>query len=161
MGNVDVDQGVIRIETSKSGEGREVPLTESMIELMLPMVVNRDPEEPLFPVRDMRYAWRRLCDDAGVAYGKNGYVIHDTRRTAARTKRSAGVSESVTNATMGWKPGSKMLSRYGLPRGRGQRRPWSRFGRELNSLQSVMQFVRNSSQLSQNGMIHQIIPCTM
>jgi hypothetical protein len=43
-----------------------------------------------------------------------GYIIHDTRRTAARTQRSAGVAESVTSQILGWKPGSKMYARYGI-----------------------------------------------
>src|SRR5215470_19508548 len=55
------------------------------------------------------------CQNAGVKYGKTeGYVIHDSRRTAARTKRAAGVSETVTCKIMGWKPGSKMFARYGI-----------------------------------------------
>jgi len=63
----------------------------------------------------MRHAWKRLCKNAGVKSGKaEGYVIHDTRRTAARTKRAAGVSETVTCKIMGWKPGSKMFARYGI-----------------------------------------------
>ena len=63
----------------------------------------------------MRHAWKRLCKNASVKCGKAvGYVIHDTRRTAARTKRAAGVSESVTCKIMGWKPGSKMFARYGI-----------------------------------------------
>src|SRR5262249_29299358 len=60
-------------------------------------------------------AWKRLCKEAGVKAGKlDGYVIHDTRRTTARTKRAAGVAETVAAATLGWKPGSKMFARYGI-----------------------------------------------
>jgi hypothetical protein len=40
--------------------------------------------------------------------------MHDCRRTAARTKRSAGVDETVISRTAGWKPGSKMFARYGI-----------------------------------------------
>src|ERR1019366_2774040 len=45
---------------------------------------------------------------------KDGYIIHDTRRTAARTQRSAGVPETVACEILGWKPGSKMFARYGI-----------------------------------------------
>ena len=41
-------------------------------------------------------------------------TIHDTRRTTARTKRAAGVPETVAAATLGWKPGCKMFARYGI-----------------------------------------------
>lgn len=54
---------------------------------------------------------RMLCVKCGKA---EGYVIHDSRRPAARTKRAAGVSETVTCKIMGWKPGSKMFARYGI-----------------------------------------------
>jgi integrase len=113
--NVDLMRGVLRIETSKSGEGREVALTQSLKTLLQAVVFGRKPNEPLFPVKDMRWAWRRLCKEAGVPCGKlEGVVMHDARRTTARAKRSAGVPESVINASMGWKPGSKMLARYGI-----------------------------------------------
>jgi len=63
----------------------------------------------------MRHAWKWLCKNAGVKSGKaQGYVIDDTRRTAARTRRAAGVSESVTCKIMGWKPESRILARYGI-----------------------------------------------
>jgi len=113
--NVQLDRNVIRLETSKSGEGREVALTANLRVVIEPLVLDRNLDDPLFPVKDVRWAWRRLCREAGVKAGwKEGYVIHDTRRTAARTKRAAGVDETVTAAIMGWKPGSKMFARYGI-----------------------------------------------
>jgi hypothetical protein len=42
----------------------------------------------------------------GAPPGKTDGIIHDSRRTTARTKRAAGVAETVICATMGWKPGS-------------------------------------------------------
>jgi hypothetical protein len=80
-----------------------------------PLVIGKKPDESLFPATDMRWAWRRLCKAAGIKPGKaEGHVMHDARRTAARTQRSAGVAESVSSAILGWKPGSKMYSRYGI-----------------------------------------------
>ena len=89
-------------------------LTPNLRVLLEPLVVGRSAGESLFPVTDMRWAWKRLCKIAGVKAGKAGYVIHDSRRTVARTKRSAGVPETVTCTTMGWKPSSKMPARYGI-----------------------------------------------
>jgi hypothetical protein len=82
--------------------------------LLEPLVVGRNLDEQLFPAKDMRWAWKRLCKEAGVKAGRDGYVMHVSRRTVARTKRSAGVSETVTSKTMGWTPGSKMFARYGI-----------------------------------------------
>ena len=113
--NVQVDRNVIRLDTSKSGNGREVWLTDNLRKLLDPLVVGKDPNDPLFPAKDLRWAWRRLCRQAGIKPGKtDGYIIHDSRRTTARTKRAAGVAETVICATMGWKPGSKMFARYGI-----------------------------------------------
>ena len=115
VGDVNLSEGFIRLEDSKNGEPREVPLTPNLKVLLEAVISGRAAEESLFPVRDMRHAWRRLCKNAGVKCGKaEGYVIHDSRRTATRTKRAAGVSETVTCKIMGWKPGSKMFARYGI-----------------------------------------------
>jgi integrase len=115
VGDVNLAESFIRLDDSKNGEPREVPLTQNLSVLLKAVIAGRSPYESLFPVRDMRPAWKRLCKTAGVKSGKvGGYVIHDTRRTAARTKRAAGVSETVTCKIMGWKPGSKMFARYGI-----------------------------------------------
>jgi integrase len=114
VADVNIAEGFIRLEDSKNGEPREVPLTPNLKVLLEAVITGRKSDESLFPVKDMRHAWKRLCKNAGVKCGKDGYVIHDTRRTAARTKRAAGVSETVTSEIMGWKPGSKMFARYGI-----------------------------------------------
>jgi len=115
VGNVNLAEGFIRIDDSKSGEPREVPFTPSLRVLLEAVCTGRAFDEPLFPAKDMRHAWRRLCKAAGVKTGKaGGYVIHDARRTSARTKRAAGEDETVICAIMGWKPGSKMFPRYGI-----------------------------------------------
>jgi len=113
--NIHLAEGFIRIENSKSGKPREAPLTPTLRVLLEPLVIGKQAHESVFPAKDMRWAWKRLCKEAGVQSGKAaGYVIHDTRRTAARTQRSAGVAESVSSAILGWKPGSKMYARYGI-----------------------------------------------
>lgn len=115
--NVNLAENLIRIETSKNGEAREVVLTPSLAIVLQDILLGRmnKPEEPLFPAQDMRWAWKRLCKAAGVKPGKiGGVVMHDGRRTTYRTKRAAGVSDTVICKTMGWKPGSKMAARYGI-----------------------------------------------
>jgi integrase len=115
VGDVNLAENFIRLDASKNGEPRELPLTPNLRVLLEAVIAGRKSDESLFPVKDTRHAWKRLCKTAGVKSGKAaGYVIHDTRRTAARTKRAAGVSETVTCKIMGWKPGSKMFARYGI-----------------------------------------------
>jgi integrase len=115
VGSVNLTEDFIRLDTSKNGEPRECPLTPNLKVLLQAVVTGRKSDEDLFPVKDMRHAWKRLCERAGVKYGKaEGYVIHDARRTAARAKRSAGVAETVTAKIMGWSKDSKMFARYGI-----------------------------------------------
>ena len=115
VGSIDLAQDFIRLDTSKNGDPCECPLTPNLKVLLQAVVTGRKSDEPLFPVKDMRRAWKQLCTRAGVKSCKDGgYVIHDARRTAARTKRSAGVSETVTASIMGWKPASKMFARYAI-----------------------------------------------
>jgi integrase len=114
VGNVHLAENLVRIEHSKNGEPREAPLTQNLRVLLEPLVIGRDATERLFPVKDVRYAWRRICKAAGVKAGKDGgFVIHDSRRTTARTKRAAGVDQSVTMSLMGWKSDA-MFRRYGI-----------------------------------------------
>jgi integrase len=115
VGNANLAENFIRLDDSKNGEPREVPLTPNLRVLLAAVIAGGSPDESLFPVRDMRHAWKRLCKSAGVKCGKAaGYVIHDTRRRAARTKRAGDVSETVMCKIMGWKPGSKMFARSGI-----------------------------------------------
>jgi len=114
ISNVHLAEGFIRIEHSKSGEQSEAPLTNTLRVLLEPLVIGKNPDDRLFPVKDVRHAWRRVCKGAGVKAGrKDGYIIHDTRRTCARTKRAAQVSESVTMDLLGWKTPA-MFRRYGI-----------------------------------------------
>lgn len=110
--DVNLAENTIRLQTSKNGEPREVPMTTSIKTLITPLVINGSPSDSLFPIIDFRCFWRRLCK--GIATpGKAGITFHDFRRTAARTKRAAGVSESVVMELQGWKT-SAMFRRYAI-----------------------------------------------
>jgi integrase len=114
VGNVHLLENYIRIERTKNGDAREAALTESLKALVTPLLLGRKANERLFPVKDVRCAWRRICKAAGVKAGrKDGYVIHDGRRTAPRRQRAAGVAQSVSMAQMGWKSDA-MYRRYGI-----------------------------------------------
>lgn len=113
--DVNLSEGWIRLETSKNGLPREAPLTEAIKTLITPLIVGRPPTDPVFPNADTRCLWRRLCKTAGLTAGKKdgGLVLHDFRRTSARAKRSAGVSESTIMDLSGWKT-SSMFKRYAI-----------------------------------------------
>jgi integrase len=61
------------------------------------------------PVGDFRKVWARAC----VAAGAQGRLVHDLRRTAARTFRRAGVSEGEIMKLCGWKT-RDMFDRYNI-----------------------------------------------
>lgn len=111
--NIRTAEGTVRIEDSKNGEPREVPLPESLRILLQPLTLGREAKESLWPVKNFKYAWKHICIAAGVKSGKlDGYVIHDMRRTSTRTKLLAGVQESRIMDLQGWKT-SAMVRRYG------------------------------------------------
>jgi hypothetical protein len=114
VGNIWLSEGTVRIEDSKNGEAREISMPDSLRVLVQPLVIGRNPQESLWPVTTFRYAWKRICKAAGVKTGKlEGFVLHDIRRTSARSKRASGVSESVIMDIHGWKT-SEMFRRYGI-----------------------------------------------
>jgi len=111
--NVRFAENIVRIEDSKNGEPREVPMTPELRILIQPLILGRNLKEKLFP-KKFRHIWKRLCENAGVESGKKaGFIVHDIRRTSARSKRASGVSESVIMDIHGWKT-SEMFRRYGI-----------------------------------------------
>jgi integrase len=108
--NVNLADNCLRIEDSKNGEPREVPLTPTMRVLLEACVVGKKPEDRVFPANHIvRDAWPKITAEAGCP----GLLFHDLRRTSARSKRAAGVDVSVTKELMGWKTDS-MFQRYGI-----------------------------------------------
>ena len=113
VGDVNLKDRWVRLSASKNGEPREVPMTTNLVGWAKPLVEHRDPASQLFPVKDFKYAWKRICDRAGLKSGKEGIVLHDFRRTSAREKRSRGVAEGVIMQMQGWKT-SAMFRRYAI-----------------------------------------------
>jgi integrase len=108
--NINLPDNCIRIEDSKNGEPREVPLTATLRVLFQALIVGKNPEERVFPTDSyVRKVWPEITAKAGIP----GLLFHDLRRTSARSKRAAGVDTSVTMELMGWKTES-MFRRYGI-----------------------------------------------
>ena len=122
--HVDLDAGWLRLEPgeTKSGEGRNFPLTPELRELL-----ERELEETRTLERDtgqiipwlchkngkrigsFRKAWSTACKKAGLA----GRIPHDFRRTAVRNLERAGVPRSAAMAMVGHRTES-IYRRYAI-----------------------------------------------
>jgi integrase len=108
--NVNLADGTVRIETSKNGEPRETPMTATLRTLLEALVVGRKPDERVFPTESyVRKVWPQLTAAAGCPT----LIFHDLRRTSARSKRAAGVDQTVIMDMHGWKT-PEMFGRYGI-----------------------------------------------
>lgn len=111
VGDVRIAENTIRLEHSKNGEAREVPMPESVRVLVTAAVAGRDPNERLWPYSMTNFfkAWHAVRVLAGVPH----LHFHDLRRTSARAKRSSGVDTSIIMDIQGWKT-EAMFRRYGI-----------------------------------------------
>jgi integrase len=117
----DLTEGFITLETgeTKNGEGRVVPILKGeMAALLTAARKERDekwPDSPWVfnrggaPIKDLRWAWAKACQRAGVPDLK----FHDLRRTAVRNMRRAGVPQVVRMRISGHKTDS-MERRYNI-----------------------------------------------
>jgi integrase len=120
---VNFDTGEIRLDagTTKNGEGRVFPMTNSLRELLaeqkaeadllkragtiVPYVFHRNGRM----IRTIRWAWKEGCKRAGCP----GRIPHDLRRTAVRNLVRAGIPERVAMTMTGHKTRS-VFERYNI-----------------------------------------------
>jgi len=109
VGDVDLFDGSVRLQTSKNGEPREAPITATLRPFLEPLVLGRKPTEPLLgqSLGTFSYQWRAVRKLAGA----ENFIFHDFRRTSARIKRQVGVPTSVIMELQGWKT-EAMFRRY-------------------------------------------------
>lgn len=109
VGDVDLLDGSVRLDTSKNGEPREAPITQALRPYLEVLCEGKQPHEKLLgqTLGSFCYARRQVWRAAGA--GK--FCFHDFRRTSARMKRSAGVPTSVIMELQGWKS-EAMFRRY-------------------------------------------------
>lgn len=110
--HVDFTRRVLFVTKSKTaeGEGREIPLSERVYSLLLPI---RKPEGLLFTFRDrpihaFKTAWKAAIRRAGIRY----YRFHDMRHTFNTRLMEAGVMQEVRKALMGHSSGEDVNSIY-------------------------------------------------
>jgi integrase len=105
----------LRPEISKNKDGRLLPLSGELLEIMdrayakrrpdCPFVFHRDSE----PIGDFRKAWSTACRAAGL----HPILVHDLRRTAVRNMVRAGISDRVAMTLSGHKTRS-VFDRYNI-----------------------------------------------
>jgi integrase len=109
--NVDLGEKCIRLDKTKNGDPREVPLTAALITLVRPLVEGRPPDTRLFPISASGLF--RMFNDIVQRAGCPEIHFHDFRRTSARVKRAAGIPTSVIMDIQGWKT-EAMFRRYAI-----------------------------------------------
>lgn len=113
-GQVDLDKRLVRLERTKNGQARTIPLPP---EVAAALAVGQAIRGPVFPgpdgepIRDTQIyePWREACAKAGL----EGRLFHDFRRTAVRNMIRAGVPQRMAMAISGHKTQS-MLTRYDI-----------------------------------------------
>ena len=115
--DVDLAGKVVRLrpEISKNKDGRVLPLSGELMEVIETARAKRRPD-CLFvfhldgePIGDFRKAWKNACKTAGLT----GVIVHDLRRTAIRNMVRAGIPERVAMSLSGHKTRS-IFDRYNI-----------------------------------------------
>ena len=115
--DVDLTGHVVRLRPalSKNKDGRVLPLTGELLDLMERAHANRRLDCPhVFhmggrPIGDFRKPWKKACADAGLA----GLIVHDLRRSTVRNMVRAGIPERVCMALSGHKS-RDVFERYNI-----------------------------------------------
>jgi len=110
--HVDFDRGLLFVSRSKTagGEGREIPLTHRVYELLVAL---RKDEGLLFtykgkPIGAVKTAWKAAMHRAAIRYRR----FHDLRHTFNTRLMEAGVMQEVRKALMGHSSGEDVNSIY-------------------------------------------------
>jgi integrase len=105
----------LRPEISKNKDGRLLPLSGELLEIMDRAHAKRRPDCPFVfhreggPIGDFRKAWSTACNAAGL----RPVLVHDLRRTAVRNMVRAGIADRVAMTLSGHKTRS-IFDRYNI-----------------------------------------------
>jgi len=105
----------LRPEISKNKDGRLLPLSGDLLEIVDRAHAMRRPDCPFVfhhggePIGDFRKAWSTACKAAGL----NRILVHDLRRTAVRNMVRAGIADRVAMTLSGHKTRS-VFDRYNI-----------------------------------------------
>ncbi len=115
--DVDLAGRIVRLrpEISKNKDGRLLPLSGELLEIMDRARVGRRPDCPFVfhrgaeSIGDFRKAWSAACKAAGL----RPILVHDLRRTAVRNMVRAGIPDRVAMTLSGHKTRS-IFDRYNI-----------------------------------------------
>lgn len=119
---VDLTERVVRLEITKSGEPREIPLTDTLLAVLERRRAQRDAAWPwsqwVFSRDGQRIvnfytSWKSACERAKL---DGASLLHDLRRTGVRNLVRAGVPEKVAMLISGHKTRS-VFDRYHIVQG--------------------------------------------
>lgn len=122
---VDLERRSVRLEpgTTKNGEGRSIPLTAELFQVLLSLIQRRRTERPASdlvftchggPISEFRGAWTKACKAAGLwdqEAKRPTKLFHDFRRSGVRNLVRAGVPQYVAMKISGHKTDS-VFKRY-------------------------------------------------
>lgn len=102
--HIDSKQKQLYLSTTKSGKSRHVPLNDEALDVLKRRLNATNGSPWIFPGRDpskpynnLRKAWRRILEAAGVDYG----TIHDIRHSFASACVRRGISLYVVQQLLG------------------------------------------------------------
>jgi integrase len=103
---VDFDAGVIRLpaERTKTGEARDVPMSQPVRDILWRRYQQRDPSRPLvFGTGEGGFqGWARAKQNLDVRAGVSGWVHHDLRRYGSTTMNNESIATPwITDAALG------------------------------------------------------------
>ena len=115
--DVDLAGKVVRLrpEISKNKDGRVLPLSGQLLEVIEKARRERRPEclrvfhRDGQPIKDFEKAWKTACKASGL----EGLIVHDLRRTAIRNMVRAGIPERVAMSLSGHKTRT-IFDRYNI-----------------------------------------------
>jgi len=144
--------------TTKSGEGRSLPIYGEMREWLRIEKEIRDAQFPdctyVFhradkPVKNFRKSWELACERAGVS----GLLFHDLRRTAVRNMVRAGIPEKIAMQISGHKTRS-VFDRYDIVSDRDLDLAAERMQRHIESLGTLLGTLAHLEAQSQEHKKH-------
>ena len=109
--------GVLIVGTPKNHERRAVPIPQSLIDDLKPLLAGRSRDDLVFttplgtPLRN-RNARRSWFNDAAISIGEPGLVPHELRHTAASLAVSAGANVKAVQRMLGHASAAMTLDRY-------------------------------------------------
>lgn len=133
-GNVNLVNGYIFIEDSKSGKSRKVPMNSLVLETF--RNIKRTHEYVFYNpqtkthIKDIKTAFKSACRDAGI----KGLRLHDLRHSAATRMVEAGVDLVTVSKILGHST-IQMTMRYAHPTPENMQRAVDKLGEIFNKSQ--------------------------